>query len=72
MNRGDKVKFSWVGPKGEKSEGTGTVVSDEDSSHVLVAQDPADGGDPRHTVIWCAVTWLSPVAGAPAPKTPGT
>jgi hypothetical protein len=57
MNKGQRVSFSW----GEPSHvHYGTVICDEVDGHVLVAQDP-DPPEVRHSVIWCTVTWLTPV-----------
>lgn len=47
--------------------GTGTVISDEENGRVLVAVDPkldAPSAFTRevHPVIFCTVTWLTPIA----------
>ena len=39
--------------------GSGQVITDEQDGHVLVAVDAEPGY--RHLVIFCAVTWLTPV-----------
>lgn len=59
MKKGTRVKFEWRDTLlNVQKAGTGTVISDEENGHVLVAQDPVNG-DARHAVIWCTVTWLT-------------
>jgi hypothetical protein len=57
MKKGTKV--SWLVNEAS-GRGHGTVISDEDDGHVLVAVDTM-AGEPNpgfHPVIHCTVTWL--------------
>lgn len=59
MRKGTRV--SWLA-EGATIRGHGTVISDEENGHVLVA---VDGGAldhipmAYHMVIYCTVTWLT-------------
>lgn len=65
MKKGTRV--GWTLKNGET--GSGTVISDEEDGHVLIAVDPPAmvlrGPVQRqdllefHPVIFCAVTWLT-------------
>ncbi len=58
---GSRVSFSWVGQQHLKQEGTGEVLTDEDSKgRVQVALDPVPP-EARHFIILCTSTWLTPV-----------
>ena len=54
MKKGMKVTWKTV----DNNIGFGTVISDEEDGHVLVAV-LTDGE--KHHVIWCTVTWLTQV-----------
>jgi len=55
MKKGTKVK--WVTASGVA--GSGEVLADEVDGHVPVAVDAPPGEE--HRVIWCTVTWLTPI-----------
>lgn len=53
------TKVSWH-VQGNLSAGNGTVISEEEDGHVLVAVNSFYGEPPfgYHPVIYCTVTWL--------------
>ncbi len=52
MTKGTRV--TWTTPDGA---GAGVTINDEVDGHILVAIDAPEGY--AHSVIWCAVTWLT-------------
>jgi hypothetical protein len=62
LRKGTKV--SWlINPNMPSRRGQGTVLSEEDDGHVFVSVDTFEGeANPGyHPVIYCTVTWLTPV-----------
>lgn len=53
------TKVTWTTKDG--NSGWGVTVADEEDGHILVAV-MSDGE--KHHVIWCTVTWLTPIGGA--------
>jgi hypothetical protein len=50
------TKVSWTTKDG--NQGFGVTITDEEDGHIQVAV-MSDGE--KHHVIWCAVTWLTPL-----------
>jgi len=66
VKRGARV--GWTLKDG--TPGKGTVISDEADGHVLVAVDPKPDAPSAftrevHPVIYCTVTWLTPMDASP-------
>ena len=51
------TKVEWITSSGV--HGTGVVLADEVAGHVPVAVDAPTGEE--HRMIWCTVTWLTPL-----------
>ena len=65
MTLGDRVSFSWKKADGSTVAGEGEIISTPTSTHCLVAMDPKSNPvapEGPHMVIWCTLTWLTPVA----------